>query len=59
MLAGVIWERIQGARTKKSELDVANGYGSVPHQLLWVEMERFHVPHVITTTLERYSRASR
>lgn len=55
----MIWEHIQRAMAEKSEscflwLDMANTYGSVSHQLLWLAMERFHVSQNITSKLKRY-----
>lgn len=46
--AATMWEHIQSAKLEKSEilivwLDLADVYGSVPHQLLCLAMERFHL----------------
>ena len=45
----MIWESIQQARRNRLSLyvvwlDLANAYGSVPHQLLWKTLENHHAP---------------
>lgn len=57
--ASMIWEAIQRAKTHKLNLhviwlDLANAYGSVPHQMLWQSLQMYHVPDHITTMLKRY-----
>ena len=55
----MIWEAIQ--RSKRSRLslyvvwlDLANAYGSVPHQLLWKTLEAHHVLHPVIHILQEY-----
>ena len=55
----MIWEAIQRAKSGKHELhviwlDLANAYGSVPHQLLWQALEMYHVPETVITMLQAY-----
>lgn len=57
--ATMIWEAIQRAKKEKQNLyviwlDLANAYGSVPHQMLWQALQMYHVPPEIATMLERY-----
>jgi len=47
----VIWQRILSTKKERKELhvtflDLANEYGSVPHQLLWTSFDFFRVPTV-------------
>ena len=53
------WEAIQRAKSEKTDLhviwlDLANAYGSVPHQMLWQALEMYHVPKEIETMLKLY-----
>lgn len=55
----MIWEAIPKAKTEKRTLqvvclDLANAYGTVPHQLLWKAQEMFHVPSEISGMLKTY-----
>ncbi len=55
----VIWEQIQRSKREKSErhivwLDLANAYGSVPHKLVEVALEFFHVPACVITIIAKY-----
>lgn len=48
----MIWDQIQRAKRDKTDLhviwlDLANAYGSVPHQLITYAMEFFHMPTCI------------
>ena len=54
-----IWEAIQTAKNKKEDLnvvwlDLANAYGSVPHELLMKAMEFFHIPVAVRLLMKRY-----
>lgn len=47
--SAMIWEQIQAAKKNKSDLhvvwlDLANAYGSVPHQLIIYALDFFHFP---------------
>ena len=47
--SAVIWEQIQRAKRERCDLhvvwlDLANAYGSVPHQLIEFALDFFHVP---------------
>ncbi|KAK3759133.1 hypothetical protein RRG08_033378 [Elysia crispata] len=53
----MIWEAIQRAKSEKLNLDViwldlANAYGSVPHQMIQLRM--YHVPEDIQVMLDDY-----
>ncbi|KAI3364895.1 hypothetical protein L3Q82_001079 [Scortum barcoo] len=55
----MIWEQIQRARHSKSDLhvvwlDLANAFGSVPHQLITFALEFFHVPSSIRKLIANY-----
>lgn len=55
----VIREQIQQARLERSDLhvvwlDVANAYGSVPHQLIDYATEFFHMPGSIMSLVSNY-----
>ena len=55
----MIWDSIQEAKKEKSDLsvvwlDLANAFGSVPHQLLQKSMEHFWIPPEIQTLLMTY-----
>lgn len=55
----MIWEAIQRARKNQLSLyvvwlDLANAYGSVPHQLLWKTLEAHHVPNSVVKILQDY-----
>ncbi|KAJ8350642.1 hypothetical protein SKAU_G00257720 [Synaphobranchus kaupii] len=57
--SAVIWEQIQRARREKSDLhvvwlDLANAYGSVPHQLINFALEFFHTPNCIKDLVAKY-----
>lgn len=57
--SSVIWEQIQRAKRERSDLhvvwlDVANAYGSVPHQLLNYTTEFFHMPGSIRSLVANY-----
>ncbi|GFO45207.1 reverse transcriptase [Plakobranchus ocellatus] len=50
--ATMIWEAIQRAKSEKLNLDVvwldlANAYGSVPHEMIQLALRMYHVPEVI------------
>ncbi|GFN82174.1 reverse transcriptase [Plakobranchus ocellatus] len=51
-LEHAIWEAIQRAKSEKLNLDVvwldlANAYGSVPHEMIQLALRMYHVPEVI------------
>ncbi|KAJ8414647.1 hypothetical protein AAFF_G00038490 [Aldrovandia affinis] len=55
----MIWHQIQAAKKDKRDLhivflDLANAFGSVPHELLWESFNFFHVPEPITTLVKAY-----
>lgn len=55
----MIWQQIQEAKKAKRDLhvtflDLANAFGSVPHNLLWESFKFFHVPPSITTLVKSY-----
>ena len=57
--ASMIWEAIQRAKSEKLDLDVvwldlANAYGSVPHQMIQLALKMYHVPEGIQIMLEEY-----
>ena len=57
--ATMIWEAIQRAKSEKLNLDVirldlANAYGSVPHQMIQLALRMYHVPEDIQVMLDDY-----
>ena len=57
--ATMIWDAIQKAKTEKKDLDVvwldlANAYGSVPHDMIQLALEMHHVPENIRNMLRKY-----
>ncbi|XP_077382825.1 5-azacytidine-induced protein 2 isoform X1 [Festucalex cinctus] len=55
----MIWDQIQKAKREKTDLhvvwlDLANAYGSVPHQLINYALEFFHMPPCIKKLIARY-----
>ena len=55
----MIWEAIQRAKAEKKDLDMmwldlANAYGSVPHKMIQLALEMYHVPKSIREMLKRY-----
>ncbi|GFO00946.1 reverse transcriptase [Plakobranchus ocellatus] len=59
--ATMIWEAIQRAKSEKLNLDVvwldlANAYGSVPHEMIQLALRMYHVPEVIQVMLDDYFR---
>ena len=55
----MIWEAIQKAKARKKDLDViwldlANAYGSVPHQMIHLSLQMCHVPADISSMLGTY-----
>ena len=57
--SSMIWEQIQKAKREKTDLhviwlDLANAYGSVPHQLISYAMEFFHMPSCIKNLVANY-----
>ena len=57
--ATMIWEAIQKAKKEKLNLhviwlDLANAYGSVPHQVIWLALRMYHVPAPMVQLLQRY-----
>ena len=54
-----IWDIIQEAKKKGKDLnivwlDLANAYGSVPHELLFKAMDFFHIPEKIKNIMRNY-----
>ncbi|GFO03457.1 reverse transcriptase [Plakobranchus ocellatus] len=57
--ATMICEAIQRAKSEKLNLDViwldlANAYGSVPHEMIQLALRMYHVPEVIPAMLDDY-----
>ena len=57
--ASVIWHQIQVAKKEGTDLhvvflDLANAFGSVPHNLLWTAFNYFRVPPALTTLVKAY-----
>lgn len=57
--SAMIWEQIQTAKCNKSDLqvvllDLANAYGSVPHQLISFALNFFHIPPCIQSLVMNY-----
>ncbi|KAM4567620.1 uncharacterized protein V3H82_011871 [Fundulus diaphanus] len=57
--ASIIWHQIQLARKDGTDLhvvflDLANAFGSVPHDLLWTAFDYFRVPSALTTLVKAY-----
>ncbi|GFN80233.1 reverse transcriptase [Plakobranchus ocellatus] len=55
----MIWEGIQRAKSEKLNLDVvwldlANPYGSVPHEMIQLALRMYHVLEVLQVMLEDY-----
>ena len=54
-----IWDTIQEAKKNGKDLnvvwlDLANAYGSVPHELLFKAMDFFHIPAKIQAVMRNY-----
>lgn len=57
--ASVIWYEIQVAKREGKDLhvvflDLANAFGSVPHNLLWTAFDYFRVPPALTTLVKAH-----
>ena len=57
--AYTIWDNIQEAKKTKENLnvvwlDLANAYGSVPHELLMKAMEFFYIPQEVQEVMRNY-----
>ena len=57
--AQMIWNSLMAAKRERKELhvvwlDLANAYGSVPHSLIKVAMQFFHIPEKVIDILMRY-----
>ncbi|KAK0139173.1 Retrovirus-related Pol polyprotein from type-2 retrotransposable element R2DM [Merluccius polli] len=57
--ANVIWHQVQTAKKEKKDLhvvflDLANAFGSVPHEILWTAFNFFQVPEDITRLVKTY-----
>ncbi len=57
--ANVIWHQVQTAKKEKKDLhvvflDLANAFGSVPHEVLWTAFNFFQVPEGITRLVKAY-----
>lgn len=57
--SAVIWEQIQRAKREKGDLhvvwlDLANAYGSVPHQLIEYALDFFYIPVCIRALVAKY-----
>ncbi len=55
----MIWAAIQKAKASKKDfdviwLDLANAYGSVPHQMIHLSLQMYHVPAEISSMLGTY-----
>ena len=56
--ATMIWDSIQKAKSNRRNLDVvwldlANAYGSVPHEMIQMSLKAYHVPENIRKMLDR------
>ena len=57
--SSMIWVAIQRAKKRRLSLyvvwlDLANAYGSVPHQLIWKSLETHHVPRHVVQIIQTY-----
>lgn len=57
--ASMIWDQIQTAKREKKDLhvvclDLANAYGSVPHQLIEFALDFFYIPTSIKAMIASY-----
>ncbi|GFO39082.1 reverse transcriptase [Plakobranchus ocellatus] len=52
--ATMIWEAIQRVKSDVVWLDLANAYGSVPHEMIQLALRMYHVPEVIQVMLHDY-----
>lgn len=57
--AMLIWDQIQSGKRQKKDshvvwLDLENPYGSVPHQLINIALNYFHVPVCVKHIIESY-----
>ncbi|KAK0136753.1 Retrovirus-related Pol polyprotein from type-2 retrotransposable element R2DM [Merluccius polli] len=57
----MIWHQVQGAKRDGRDLhviflDLANAFGSVPHNILWTAFSYFQVPEAITSLVKAYFR---
>ena len=55
----MIWESIQKSKTNKKDLDVirldlVNANGSVPHQMILLSIQMYHIPEEISKMLRTY-----
>ena len=51
--SSMIWEAIQRAKSLYVVLlDLANAYGSAPHQLIWKTLETHHVPRNVVQIIQ-------
>ena len=56
----MIWEAIQKAKSEKLNLsvvwlDLANAYGSEPHQMIQLALRMYHVPEDIQVMLDKFN----
>ena len=57
--SNIIWHQVQTAKKEKKDLhvvflDLANAFGSVPHEMLWTAFNFFQVPECITRMIKAY-----
>lgn len=52
----IIWQQIQTSKKEKKDLhlDLANAFGSVPHETLWTAFHFFQVPESIIKLVKAY-----
>uniref|UniRef100_A0A3B3B355 Reverse transcriptase domain-containing protein n=1 Tax=Oryzias melastigma TaxID=30732 RepID=A0A3B3B355_ORYME len=55
----IIWHQIQTAKKERRDLhvvflDLANAFGSVPHNILWTAFDYFSVPYKVTELIRNY-----
>ena len=56
----VVWDELKSRKTERSNiaaiwLDIANAYGSVPHQLLFFTLRRYGIPeHWVSLFIKYY-----
>ena len=55
----VITQIIREAKDKKGELaliwlDLVNAYGTLPHQLIYITLQKYHLPDKVRKPLDHY-----
>ena len=55
----VISQLLKEAKTNKSNLDLKNAYGSIPHKLVELTLKRYHILDRISNLILDYYNTSR